>query len=91
MIMTRLPFDWKNVIGYLIAVAIQVAMLLIVYGDIACIWTFVVSAFLFALTAARDLNLELTEINKNTKTKRTRWYVRAQLIELLQFYSRFKW
>lgn len=88
--MTRLPFDWKNPIGYLIAVTIQVAMLLIVYGDIACIWAFVVSAFLFALTAASDLNLELTEINKNTKTKRTRLYVRAQLIELLQFYSRFK-
>lgn len=84
----RLPFDSKNPIGYLSAVVIEILMCLLLNIDCTCIWAFVLSVFLCAVTAAKDIKRSLKKISKSAKIEHNRSRIKQQLSESLQYYSR---
>lgn len=89
-ILLRFPFDWKNPLGYSIAIAVQ--YITAAYGllFLASLVIFGMVTFFFANALIKDINGLLQTINKNAKVKKNRDRILKQLLEFIQYHSDVK-
>lgn len=66
----RLPFDWKNPIGYLAAVTFQYSSLTLVFNFVAFVILFGLYAFFFILSITSEIRSILKAISNDAKFKR---------------------
>ena len=81
----RFPFDWKNPIGYLIAVGLQLIMVFIALHYVACFLTLAIGSVMFSLSIAEDIKDSLIFIDESAKSKQSLPHMMKQLIELIRF------
>lgn len=79
----RLPFDWKNLMGYTCAVAVQYMVGVCMFSIIANLLSLGFGAFLYAVRATTDITANLELINKTIKAKRHQ--KKSQNIRLVLF------
>lgn len=87
----RFPFDWRNPIGYIIAVAIQTTVVALAAKNPSFTWSFCLASFWFATTITKDLRLHLKNMSKNAKKKKNRAQIMGKLTESLELYRCLKW
>lgn len=68
---SRFPFDWKNLFGYTLAVAIQFHMMSIQLQYIEAFLTLGGAGLVFAFTIVEDIKIRLIEFNKIAKFKKS--------------------
>lgn len=85
----RTPFDYKNPIGYSIAVALQLRFAVIPLRYIQCFLTLGFAGLLFSFSIVKDLNHSLKLFNrmasKKAKTKQNQSELMDALFELIRF------
>lgn len=82
----RFPFDWKNPVGYLVAVAVQLHMTLIIVRYIECFLIFGLAGVLFGFSIANDIKNNLKQFNKIAKSKKSILpNIMEQLVALIHF------
>lgn len=86
----RLPFDWKNPIGYLIAVTLQYIIAIYAAIFMSCIVTLGFGAFLFAVAVNKISKQSLYTICKKAKHKTSQTHLLKRLHEFIHFYSSVK-
>lgn len=80
----RLPFDWKNPLGYSLAIPIEFFGLYLANRYLACFLLFAFGEFLFALAFCKDMLNSLHTINENGKAKRAEPHIiKRKLIEFI--------
>lgn len=86
----RLPFDWKNPIGYSFAVIIQYLLTARVLTFGAGAMALGYGTFLVLLSLAKDTEGDLNLINKSPKAKRDQTLILERLSEFIQNHSHAK-
>lgn len=86
----RLPFDWKNPMGYTCAVAVQYMVGVCMFSIIGNLLSLGFGSFLFAVRATTDITANLELINKCVKTKRHRKKVLKYLADFVQYHADVK-
>ena len=81
----RFPFDWKNPIGYFIAVLLQIHIVSIPFRYVAPFASLGIAALLFSCSMAKDVKNDIDAINESAQLERSREYIFEQLSELIQF------
>lgn len=84
----RLPFDWKNPQGYLIAITLQYIIGIYAITFVGCIVTLGFGTFLFAVAVNKISKQSLSTIRKKAKHKSNETLRR--LYEFVQFDSSVK-
>lgn len=67
----RLPFDWKNPSGYLIAVCIEGIVSLPVLHYFAFIVSFGLGGYFFAIASVKDMKADMQSVNEAAKIKQS--------------------
>lgn len=88
--LNRLPFDWKNPVGYLIAAIIQHIIVLIVFAVIACFTAWGVSMYMFEALMAKDIRKLLYSLNRNAQTNKNKLQAMQQLRIYITFHGDLK-
>lgn len=88
--MDRFPFDWKNPVGYLIAVTFQYFKELYLLRIAACALVLAIGCYLISIAMSKSLKVSLFGINHTAGDKSERKRLMERLIEFLEFYSRAK-
>lgn len=65
----RLPFNWKNPIGYLVAVFLQIIVETYHFRYLACFLTFALGGYLFTTTSSIDVIKDLKSVNDDLRSK----------------------
>lgn len=84
----RLPFDWKNPVGYLVAVFCQSALLLNPVRYMACMLTLVLATCILLLALIKEGVGVLRKINDNAKRPRSQQQQQQHTLELLADFIR---
>ena len=86
----RYPFDWKNPIGYSIAIALTLYLMLKIVDHVRFLLSFSIAATVFIITIVKDLICKLNEVNENLKAKQNRCQIIEKIIEPIRFMFRLK-
>lgn len=86
----RFPFEWKNPIGYLLAIFLQIKMVELVLKDAAFFWSFALGIFLYTIAFVKDLKCNLKNMQKSAKIKKLRSHIMEQMTESLGHYTCLK-
>lgn len=86
----RLPFDWKNPIGYFLAVALQYIVSTYIFFMAAGLTSFAIGIYLIGLAATKEIRNQIQEINKNLKTERDDDYIHRVFSIFTQWHSKLK-
>lgn len=86
----RFPFDWRNHLGYFVAVAIEYINCVILLLIAMCIFSIIFEAFLTVNAVINDLTNFLIEINENGKWAENHLQATEQLIEFVQIHTLLK-
>lgn len=86
----RLPFDWKNPMGYMCASAIQFMVYVCMFSLMASLLSVGIGAFLFAVRATNDITANLKLINESTKTKQNLKNVPKYISDFVQYHGDVK-
>ena len=86
----RLPFDWKDPMGYICASTFQYLLGVGMFFIIASLLSIGIGAFLFAVRASTDITNNLELINESIKTNRSRERVLKYLSDFVQFHGDVK-
>lgn len=88
-VIKRFPFEWKNPLGYLIAIGIQYAIT--AYGVLigACIISLGIGSFLYVIASTKCIRGNLFAINRCTNDS-DKQHIWDQFIEFIQYHSRVK-
>lgn len=81
----RFPFDWKNPIGYSVAVMLCVRITAIPFCYIRTFLTLGAGSFLISLTVAADNQCDLDSINESIKAEQPREIILEQITEFIRF------
>lgn len=84
----RYPFDWKNPIGYGIAMAFEFLSGWCTFFVALAILKFAIGIYLFVFSMVEDIKCDLESINRNAKFKKTRVEVVQQFSGIVQFHSK---
>lgn len=63
LLFQRLPFDWKNPIGYLVAFSMEYLTTILILSVILCQTSFTVGTSLMLIALAKDIANDLHSIN----------------------------
>lgn len=85
---SRVPFDWKNPIGYLIAIIWEYITVVYAFMVVGILTTFGFGTFLLALTALDDVKVGLKKINDLAKFEKNRAQTSNLLGDSIQFHGR---
>lgn len=85
--MQRLPFDWKNPIGYLMAVALQIQIASVLIQYIETFLTLGFAGLLFIFSLVKDLINDLKRFNKTAKSKKSQLPTVKELLANLICYD----
>lgn len=86
----RLPYDWKNPIGYLVAVSALLLWALFPFQYMGCIITLAFGVFMFATALVKDLNGVLHSINSMINDKESRNEMYKELSEFIRIHANAK-
>lgn len=81
----RFPFDWRNPIGYFIAVILQFELASSILEYEACSVCLSFACVLFIFSFAKDVKNHSRVIDENIKTEKSRRKVIEQLSDFIQF------
>lgn len=81
----RLPFDWKNPLGYLIAIYLQFIVVSMPLRYMGCFVTLALTSFLIGMCFADDMKNDLKSIDENAKVKLPKTTIYKQLTEMINF------
>lgn len=81
----RFPFDWKNPIGYSVAINLQLVMFSFPLSFIAYTLGLSFGAFIFGLAFVKDVKYTIKSLEKFVKTKPQRSAILRKVIELIRF------
>lgn len=86
----RFPFDWKNPIGYLIAIAIEYVMAwyLLVIG--AVLIPLAIGSYLYLMALSKCVKGALFAVSQCTNGTKTNQEILERIIEYAELYSRVK-
>lgn len=86
----RFPFDWKNPVGYIAAIAalILLAEHMVLY--IGCFLVLSLGSIIFEITLVKDLKHQLHSINKMAKHRKSRKDIYKTLSEFIEIHTRTK-
>lgn len=84
----RFPFDWRNPIGYLIALSSQFIADTYFFIFVACVIAFGLGIFLFLLAAAKDIKTDLRLLNKCAKITKNQLRSLKRLSDFIEFHLR---
>lgn len=82
---TWFPFDWKNPIGYSLAIFLQLRIVKIPLGYISAFISLGGGSFLFSLSIAEDNQCDLNSINESIHFGRFREQILEQFNEFVRF------
>lgn len=80
----RFPFDWKNPVGYLVAIILQYQFVSYPCRYIGCFASLGFASFWFAVSAAKNIKSNLREINQSIKAKQHRSIIFQQFAEFIR-------
>ena len=86
----RYPFNWRNPITYFVAISYQYYTAIYLFRFVACLISFGLGIFLFAISATNDIKNDLKLMNDKAKTKRNRVRILKCLSSFVQFHSAVK-
>ena len=86
-LISRLPFDYRNPFGYLVAIGIQ--LMLLWYSDMigGCVIALACGSYLCAIDGSKCIKESLFSITRNANNRND---LMEQLIEYIQFHSHMK-
>lgn len=90
LMVCRLPFDWKNPFGYLIAASFQYTVAVHAAIFLTCISTLGLGAFLFTIAVNKVCTQNSLVICKKAKYRKSQRHVLRRLLEFVQFHSSVK-
>lgn len=80
----RFPFDWKNPLGYFIAVYLQFIIVSMPLQYMGCFLTFALTAFLYSLSLAKNMTNNLRSVDKNAKAKLPQTVIYKEVCEMIR-------
>lgn len=80
----RLPFDWKNPIGYLVAVLLQLRMVSIPLCFVRTLLLLAAGLVLFTLSITEDQECDLNSINESIQAEQPRGLILDQITEFIK-------
>lgn len=83
----RLPFDWKNPIGYLIVIVLQSVSSFLVLQFLTCMTICTLGSFLFAWSFAKDWKNHLQALHQMVHTKSSKTDILENLNEFIRSHS----
>lgn len=86
----RLPFDWRNPYGFMIALGIQYVMFLYMAMIGGNIFILPVGSFLYAIAMTKCIKGSLFAIGRSGDTNQTTGPILEQLAEFIEFHSHVK-
>lgn len=90
LISHRLPFDWKNPMGYLLAVALQYTVSTYIFFLLAGFSALAIGSYFIGLTGAKEIRICIFETNRRLQTKYERAYIHRFIFIFIQWHSRLK-
>lgn len=84
----RIPFDWKNLVGYLIVVVIEYLYGVALLFAAVTLVGFAIRNYLWLLSMAEDIKCDMESINQNARFKRSRLDVTKQFSGLVQYHAK---
>lgn len=82
---SRFPFDWKNPVGYLVAVAIQYRVVSVSYRYLSYFLSLAVVFISTSMSIAEDTVSDIRSICENVRIKHQSRSIYKQLAELIDF------
>lgn len=86
----RYPFDWRNPLGYLYAVAFQYIACVYVFTFLSCAIFFGIGAFLLAVSIIKVVRNDLKLFNENALADENRLLILKRLIDFIENHSAVK-
>lgn len=80
----RFPFNWKNPMGYIIAVAFQISMASEALRYMAFALTLPIGGFLWSLSLAEDIKNDANTLNECVRTKRAKSDIFQRFYEIIR-------
>lgn len=85
---TRIPFEWKTPLGYLLAVAFECSIVLTVIFTAKSVGIYGIGLFSFSIALTEDIKCDLDAIATDVRNKQTRSKTMRQIIALVKFHSK---
>lgn len=86
----RLPYDWKNPYGYMVAVVAQLLWASFAFTYIGCVLALSFGCFMFSLAMIKILKNDLHSIDKMARDKNSRSDMYKKLCEFLETHANTK-
>lgn len=80
----RLPFDWKNPFGFIIAIVLESIGIWFGVSFTACLVTFGIGSYLFEITFTKIIKRSLRNINHSAKKKKSKIELMKQLSDYIE-------
>lgn len=81
----RYPFDWKNPIRYLFAVALQLVQTFNALHYVACFLTFAIGSAIISLSVAKEIKGDLILIDQRAKSGQSKQQMVEHFGEIIRF------
>lgn len=88
--MQRMPFDWKNPVGYPVAISLQFGMLFFLNVYLACFLTLAFGYYLFTLSIAENMTDELHLMTRGAKMQKSAKQILTELSEFISIHADVK-
>lgn len=86
----RLPFDYKNPVGFLTSIAMQYIMFSYAMKIGTCVIALAIGFYLYLIAMQKCIKQNLAAIERHIQSKTEQKFIRNQLIEYIQFDSKVK-
>lgn len=86
----RFPFDWKNPIGFLVAVILQTIMISYPLRYMSCYTRLALGSYLFAITFVRDTIDEANDFSDSLRKSRSKLNAYKKISEIIQVHAEGK-
>lgn len=83
----RFPFNWKNPVGFLVAISIQYTITAYGLTFCACVFGLAVGCFLYVIALNKIIKASLFNFSQNTRAKIDQIILLEQLIEFIELHS----
>ena len=85
-----MPFDWRNPVGFVIAMSMLYIMFSCIMKIAACVIALAVGSYLYAIADSKCLQRILSAVDQSSQLKAERKHIRKQLVDLMQYHSNVK-
>lgn len=89
-VVRRLPFDWKNPFGFVMAITLQYIIFTYAMKVGACVLTLAIGLYLYVIAMSECIKQILFAISQSTRTEAEQNLIQEQLIEYIEFDANVK-